>query len=170
MRISFLLVLATLFLMSCGDSASDSGRKTYKDLPFEKANTAKEYADLILHSIRTNRDKPIAQEFTDNKNVDEFQLRRLVGMYSTGITGRTDWDEFDLHELSKAKDFSNGFDYAWLEPKGRLGMQIYIKPVKGDNGRFTLEKLEFRSRIEVMESKAFPGGPIDNYKKLDFNW
>lgn len=169
MRILVFALSFTFILLSCGDKgSSDSGRKVFSDLPFEKATDAKQYADLIIKSIRTNRDKPIAQEFTDNKSVDEFQLRRMVGMYSTGITGRKDWDEVDLFEVSKKKDATKGFDYAWLEPKGRLGMQIFVLPKQEENGRFTIEKLEFRSRIDVMESFGFPQGEISDYKKLNY--
>ncbi|MEE9373311.1 MAG: hypothetical protein V3V00_09690 [Saprospiraceae bacterium] len=170
MRITFTALFLAFALLSCGDSSTDSGRRTFKGLPFEKATDAKQYADLIIQSIRTNRNKPIAQEFTDNNTVDLFQLRRLVGMYSTGMTGRSDWQEIDLYEQSNDKGVSKGFDYAWLEPKGRLGMQIYILPVQDKNGRFTIEKLEFRSRIEVIESFGFPEGKIDDYKKLNFRW
>ncbi|MDG2448166.1 MAG: hypothetical protein P8M34_00960 [Saprospiraceae bacterium] len=171
MRVLAITSLISFMLLSCGGSSvSDSGRKTFNDLPFEKADNAKDYADLILKSIRTNRDKPIAQEFTNNKEVDLVQLRRMVGMYSTGLTGRSDWEEYDIFAESNKKDFSNGFDYAWLEPKGRLGMQIYILPKQNESGRFTLEKLEFRSRINVIESFGFPAGKINDYKKLDFKW
>jgi len=167
MRINFLvLVIGTLFL-SCDSS---SARKEYEGLPFADAENAKEYADLIIKAIKTNRDKPIAEEFSNTLDIDDFQLRRLVGMYSTGITGRSDWEEYDIHELSKEKDASNGFDYAWLEPRGRLGMQIFVLPIQNKNGRFTLQKLELRSRIDVMESMAFPFVEISNYKKIDFDW
>jgi hypothetical protein len=171
MRILIIFILVSVLSISCGDnSGSDSGRKSFSDLPFEKASDAKEYADLVLKAIRTNRDKPVAQEFTDNKNVDQYQLKRMVGMYSTGITARSDWEEYDIYALSDKKDASKGFDYAWLEPKGRLGMQIYVLPTQDETGRFTIDKLEFRSRIDVMESFGFPSGEITDYKKLDFKW
>ena len=171
MRFLASIFILSLLAISCGDSGdSDSGRKAFTDLPFEKAADAKEYADLVIKSIKTNRDKPVAQEFTDNKGVDISKLRRMVGMYSTGITGRRDWEEYDIYELSDNKDASKGFDYAWLEPQGRLGMQIYVLPKQDETGRFTLEKLEFRSRIDVMESYGFPDGKISDYKKLNFKW
>ena len=167
MRILFFLLIIASFLISCDSSSS---RKEYEGLPFAEAATGKEYSDLIIKAIKTNRDKPIAEEFSNTLKIDEFQLRRLVGMYSTGITGRSDWKEYDIHDLSKEKDTSNGFDYAWLEPHGRLGMQIFVLPIQNKNGRFTLQKLELRSRIDVMESMAFPSAEISNYKKINFNW
>ena len=124
---------------------------------------------MILKTIRTNRDKPLSKEFAEGTPLNRVQLNRIVGMYSTGIGGRDDWEYYDFFELNNNKDESNGFDYAWLDPKGRLGIQIYILPKQVED-RYFIEKLEFRSRIEVMESVAFPGGEIDDYKKIDYDW
>ena len=170
MRLSFFPLFLACILLSCSNGGSDSGRRIFEDLPFERAENSKEYADIIIKSIRTNRNKPILQEFSDQKKVDAFQLRRIVSMYSTALSGREDWEEYDIYDLSKKKDMSKGFDFAWLEPKGRLGMQIFVLPKQDKSGRFSLEKLEFRSRIKVMESKGFPHGKIGDYKKLDFEW
>jgi len=165
-----LFILGVIFVTSaCSDKGAD-GRKSYRDLPFETAENAKDYADLILQSIKTNRDKPIFQEFSKDSNVNAFELKKYVGMYSTGIIGRDDWLEYDIHEFIGEKDLTKGFDFAWLEPSGRLGMQIFILPKQEESGRFALEKLEFRSRIEVMDSKGFPHGDIGDYKKLNVKW
>ena len=169
MREILLFIVVGIISFSCAEKSAD-GRRTFSDLPFERATNAKQYSDLVLQSIRTNRDKPILQEFGKDVQVDAFQLKKFVGMYSTGITGRDDWREFDVHEDSKQKDVTKGFDYAWLEPTGRLGMQIFILPKQDDSGRFIIEKLEFRSRIDVLESYGFPHGTINNYKKLDIKW
>lgn len=168
MRLSFFVLIISVLWVSCGGSSD--GRSSIADLPFEQAKTAKEYADLVLKSIKTNRDKPLAMEFTNPDEINHYQLKRTVGMYSTAMGGRDDWQYYDLYEQSNKKDQSKGFDYAWLEPKGRLGLQIYILPTQDESGRFSIEKLEFRSRIDVMESKGFPHGEIDDYKKLDFKW
>ena len=164
----YLLPLFVLFLMSC----SGSGEKTYKyidDLPFNQAQDAKEYADIVLKSIRTNRDFPIWQEFTNTYQFTADTLKMWVSMYSTGIGGRDDWQFIDVYADSETKDMSNGFNYAWLDPSDRLAMQIKIVP-KGTADGFDLERIEFRSRLDVVHSRAFPGGIIDDYEKLDYDW
>ena len=168
MRTLFSFLILYLFLISCG--SSNQRRPLIKDLPFGKAKDAKEYADVVLKSIKSNRDKPLVFEMKNPDAINHYQLKRFVGMYSTAMIGRDDWQEYDIYAQSKNKDQSNGFDYAWLEPKGRLGLQIYILPKQREKGEYYIEKLEFRSRIDVMESGGFPDGEISNYKKLDFNW
>ena len=140
------------------------------DLPFHKASDAKEYADLILKAIRTNRDIPIGQEYDlAGISVDSDRLNELIGMYSTGIGGRDDWNFYDIHSEAESVEGIKGFDYAWLDPKGRLGIQLYIQPISTETG-FALELLEFRSRLSVMDSEAVPGGEINDYKKIDYDW
>jgi len=168
--IALILFVGLTALTSCGEKGNGNSKKrTFKDLPFASATTAKQYSDLILQSIRTNRDKPIFQEFSEG-SVDSYQLKKFVGMFSTGMTGRDDWQEIDLFEVNDKKDQTKGFDYAWLDPTDRLGMQIYILPKQTESGKFELEKLEFRSRIKYLDSYGFPHGEIDDYKKLNFNW
>lgn len=154
--------------MSCGGSKKEEF-KTISDLPFQKASDAKSYADLILKSIRTDRDLPVWHQYADKAAVNKDSLRLIVSMYSTGIRGRDDWEYIDVYGDAETKNDANGFDYAWLDQSGRLGIQIKIVPVGSANG-FKLEKIEFRSRLNVMESKAFPGGAINNYEKLEYDW
>jgi hypothetical protein len=171
LRIVFSFLVLSTFLLSCDSDTTSSGKKPFiKDLPFSKAKDAKEYADLVLKSIKSNRDKPLVFEMKNPDAINHYQLKRFVGMYSTALIGRDDWQEYDIYAQSKNKDQSIGFDYAWLEPKGRLGLQIYILPKQRETGEYFIDKLEFRSRIDVMECRGFPGGEISNYKKLDFNW
>ena len=171
MRFSFICIISALFLISCGNKDASAKRiNSIPDLPFHKAKDAKEYADLILKCVITNREKPLASQFTDLSAIDLRELEKFVSMYSTGIGGRSDWEKFDIYALSDTKNLSKGFDYAWLEPKGRLGIQIYILPKLDKSGRFSLHEIEFRSRIDVMQSMGFPHGPINDYKKLNFNW
>ena len=166
-------LLALVLLASCGgkveDTISGSSDKEIKDLPFAKAASAKEYSDLILRGLRTNRDKPLYNELANPKGVDAENFNTMIGMYSTGIIGRDDWDFRDVYEENEGKNETAGFDYAWLDPRGRLGIQIYIQPILKD-GRYKLEKIELRSRLEVMESVAYPAAEIEDYKKLAFNW
>ena len=157
-----------LALMACGGSKKEEF-KYIEDLPFHKAEDAKAYADLILKSIRTNRELPIWQEFIDNDQISKDTLGMFVGMYSTGIGGRSDWEFIDVYGDSESKDGSKGFDYAWLDPSGRLGMQIKILP-KGTANGFDLDRIEFRSRLDVVDSRAFPGGIINDYEKLEYDW
>ena len=172
-------LLALLFLVglvivfqSCGSSgaAGADGVKEVADLQFTSATSAKEYAEIVLKSIRTNRDKPLQNQFKTGQAVNFVKLKRLVNMYSTGIGGRDDWEFHDFFELSKNTDESKGFDYAWLDQKGRLGMQIFIQPIKEGNSYY-IDKLDFRSRLDVIDSVNFPSGQdIDDYKKINYDW
>lgn len=163
-------LLAIMLLMSCGGGSGSSRQLRVVDLPFDEVNNRKAYADLILKAIRTNRDIPLYAEFERGEVVvDKVKFNEIIGMYSSGIGGRTDWAFYDIQEERESYDNIKGFDYAWLDPEGRLGIQIYIEPVK-TNGGFGLQRIEFRSRLEVMESISFPGGQIDNYKKLNYDW
>lgn len=156
-------------LISCGGSSDTAKNKSIDDLPFATTTDAKVYSDLILRSIKTNRDKPLFSELATKTAADASKLNKIVAMYSTGIGGR-DWDFYDIHELSGSDNDTEGFDYAWLDQRGRLGLQIRIIPVAKEKG-FALDKIEFRSRIEIMESVAIPGGDtIDDYKKIEYEW
>jgi len=172
LRITIALI-GIILLASCGgkveETISGGDQKEIKDLPFAKASSAKEYADIVLRAIRTNRDKPLYQELADPAGIDTEYFNSMIGMYSTGVIGRSDWDFRDVHAENEGKNKTAGFDYAWLDPRGRLGIQIYVQPVLKD-GRYKLEKLELRSRLDVMKSVAFPGGEVEDYKKLAFNW
>ena len=163
----FILVLVSiLLLVSCGDKAA---KNAIEDLPFETADNAKEYADIVLKAIRTNRDAPLYKELASSSDIDYEYFNSMIGMYSTGVGGRKDWEFRDVYEENEGKNKTSGYDFAWLDPRGRLGIQIYIEPILV-KGRYKIDKLELRSRLEVMESVSFPGGDIDDYKKLAFNW
>ena len=168
MLMKYLGILLLVILTSCGGSKSEE-YKYIDDLPFHKAEDAKAYSDLILKSIRTNREFPIWQEFVERSSVNQDTLGMFVGMYSTGIGGRNDWEFIDVYADSESKNIAGGFNYAWLDPSGRLGMQIKIVP-KGTAKGFDLDRIEFRSRLDVVESRAFPGGVISDYEKLDYDW
>ena len=126
-------------------------------------------ADLILRALKTNRKQPIYDQMIDRNEINVLDFNRWISMYSTGITGRRDWEFRDIYRENDNKKSSPGFDYAWLDPKGRLGLQVHILPIKTENG-YRVERLEFRSRLDVMESIAIPGGEIEDYKKLNYNW
>jgi hypothetical protein len=163
----FLGFVITIVLFSCGgDSAA---RKTIEDLPFRKAENPKAYADLILKAIRTDRDDPIYTEFKDRSDIDADSLMQFIGMYSSAIRGRDDWDYVDVHGDGDLTKDIDGYDYAWLDQSGRLGLQIKVFP-EGSAQGFRLKRIEFRSRLDVVHSQAFPGGMISDYKKLDYDW
>lgn len=163
-------ILLAVLATSCGGEGKEAKKMVIEDLPFNKAESAKEYADLVLKAIKTSREKPLKDEFGPEKAVNIVQLNRIVSMYSSGIGGRKDWDFHDFHELSKSTDQSQGFDYAWLDQKGRLGIQIFIKPAH-DGKAYHIESMDFRSRLDVMESVTFPTGEsIENYKKINYDW
>jgi len=162
------IILGILLMGACKDS-SDTGKKVIDDLPFAKAETAKAYADLILKSIRTNRDKPIYQEFADATDINADSLDYYTSMYSTGIGGREDWEFIDVTAGSQSSEDAKAFDYAWLDPSGRLGIQIKVVTA-GEKGAYTLDKLELRSRLDVMKSRSIPGSTISNYEKIDYDW
>lgn len=163
--ILFGIICITIF--ACGNNNTQS-KKMIDDLPFHKAEDAKAYADLILKAIKTNRHLPVFQEFS-NKTLDVDSVDYFVSMYSTGIGGRDDWDFIDVYGDSEQKTDTNEFEYAWLDPNGRLGIQLKIIPEGTSNG-FNLKKIEFRSRLSVMKSHAFPGGEISNYEKIEYDW
>jgi hypothetical protein len=172
MIIRFISVIVfILCLGACGSSDSSGSQVVLiEDLPFVNATDAKHYADLVIKAVRTNRSKPIADEFAPDAAINLVKFNRLVMMYSTGIGGRKDWEYYDFHELSGSSDQTVGFDYGWLDPKGRLGLQIYVRP-KHNGTKFYIDHLEFRSRIDVIDSAAFPDGDeIDDYKKVKFDW
>lgn len=164
----YICLVFSVLIIACGGKESTE-TKRIKDLPFHLAKDAKSYADVVLKAIRTDRDFPVWQEFVDNSEVNKDSLHLIVSMYSTGIRGRDDWEYIDVYGDSQEKNDDNGFNYAWLDQNGRLGIQIKIVP-KGTPNGFELERIDFRSRLNVMESKAFPGGPIDNYEKLEYDW
>ncbi len=166
------LVGLLVIVQACGGSGASgtSGVKEVADLPFSSATSGKQYAELVLKSIKTNRDKPLQNQFKSGESVNYVKLKRLVNMYSTGIGGRDDWEYHDFFELSKDKDESKGFDYAWLDQKGKLGMQIFIR-AKKDGESYYIDELDFRSRLDVIDSVNFPSGQeIDDYKKINYDW
>lgn len=171
MKYIFCAIL-TLLLISCGDKApsnSPSGDNDITDLPFSTVETPKGYADLILRALKTNRKQPIYDQMDNRDDINVLDFNRYISMYSTAITGRKDWEFRDIYDENVKKDDKNGFDYAWLDPKGRLGLQINILPVKTESG-YKVKVIEMRSRLDIMESIAIPGGPIEEYKKLNYNW
>lgn len=170
-KLCLLTLFSTFLILSCGSNGgNDNSKAVIEDLPFTEAETAKEYADLVLKAIRTNREKPIKNEFAKDAPLNLVKLNRIVGMYATGVGGRKDWDFHDFHVLSGSTDQSQGFDYAWLDQKGRLGIQIFIQP-KHDGQTYYIDKLDFRSRLDVMESVSFPlGEDIEEYKKISYDW
>lgn len=164
-------ILVSFAFSSCGGSGSTSDEtKVIEDLPFAKVETAKEYSDLVLKAIKTNRGKVLYTEFESGVAINQVKFNRIVSMFSTGIGGRKDWKYYDFHQLSGSTDQTAGFDYAWLDPKGRLGIQLFIKP-KHDGTKFYIDHIDFRSRIDVIDSVSFPTGEeIDDYKKVSYDW
>ena len=148
---------------------SDTRKKVIDDLPFAKAESAKAYADLILKSIRTNRDRPLYDEYADPSEISPDSLDYYISMYSTGIGGREDWEFIDVAAGSENELKAKAFDYAWLDPSGRLGIQIKVV-TGGEKGAYILDRLELRSRLDVMTSRSIPGGVISNYEKIDYDW
>ena len=167
----FIVFVFVILLVSCDKKVPDiiSGDSEIADLAFSKAKDGKQYADLILRALKTNRKQPIYDQLANRDDVSIVEFNRWISMYSTGISGRKDWEFRDLYVENKTEGETNVYDYAWLDPKGRLGLQIGIVPSKTDDG-YRLDKIELRSRLDVMESVSIPGGAIDNYKKLNYNW
>lgn len=162
-RFIFSLLLC-IGLLACGDN-SHVKSISQSDLKFDTAKDAKAYADMILKAVRTNRDKVVAEQFTKGVAIDAKRLDVQVNAYSQSF-GKKEWEYRDEFDLSGNKDMTKGFDYSWYDKRGRIAMQINVLP-QSQNGSFSLQKLEFRSRIEVLDSEAFPGGAIDDYKKVN---
>ena len=161
----FLLSLSAL-LIACGGNTNSSTAKI-KDLAFEDSTTAKEYADLIIKTVRTNRDRVLFDQFTDTKDINPGQLNIMVKTYAQAFGDKKKvWDFVDFYAENGGLPSGNeGYDYTWYDERGRIAIQINVLP-KGSSKGFTLDKIEFRSRIEILDSEAFPGGPIGDYKKL----
>jgi hypothetical protein len=166
MKYTLYILVASLMFIACGDSATGKSTKI-KDLAFEDVNSAKEYADLIIKTIRTNRDKVIFSEFDFTEDIDATKLNTMVKTYAQAIgEKRKVWEFVDYYEENGGQPAEGeGYDYTWYDERGRIAIQVNILP-KGSSKGFNLEKLEFRSRIEILESEAFPGGAINDYKKI----
>lgn len=164
-HVFFFLSLITL-LIACGGNTNTNTPKI-KDLAFENSATSKEYADLIVKTVRTNRDKVLFNQFTDSKDINPEQLNLMVKTYAQAFGDKKKaWEFVDYYaENGGEPSGKEGYDYTWYDERGRIAIQINVLP-KGSSNGFTLEKLEFRSRIDVLDSEAFPGGPIGDYKKL----
>jgi len=160
-QISFFVCLI-IFAVAC---TSDTKSKPVSDLAFESAATAKEYADLIITALKTDRDKVIMNQFFDKKEVKAQDLNKMVKTYAQSIgSKRGTWDYLGAEEAELG---DNGYDYTWYDQRGRIAIQVNVLPMtNANNDKFRLQKIEFRSRIDVLESEAFPGGEISDYKKL----
>lgn len=158
-----LLVCSLFLLIACGGEKTQSSTEA-SDLQFSKVETGKEYADLVLRAIKTNRDKLLALQFSPKDSINKASLNENISAYSQSI-GKGNWDYIDEFAESKKKNASKGYDYTWHDQKGRIAIQINVLP-ENNEGKFSLKKLEFRSRIDVLESVAYPGGDISDYKKI----
>jgi len=159
----FFTFLISAFIIGCG--SSDSSNNMIKDLAFQKAQTSKEYSDLILKAVRTSRGKVVFDQLNDKAEIDFKRLNYIVNAYSQSV-GNSKWEYEDYyaeHEGEPGK--GKGYDYTWYDKRGRIAIQVNILPT-GTSKQFKLDKIEFRSRIDILESEAFPGGEIDDYKKL----
>ncbi len=166
MKYTLYILVASLMFISCGDSATSKTSKI-KDLAFEDVSNANEYADLIIKTLRTNRDKVIYSEFDSKEGIDANKLNTMVKTYAQAIgEKRKVWEFVDYYKENGGEPADGqGYDYTWYDERGRIAIQINILP-KGSSTGFSLDKLEFRSRIEILESEAFPGGAINDYKKI----
>lgn len=163
-RIAFIIISIGVIFGSCDNSMKVDGKKVIADLAFHKASTEKEYADLILHAIKTNRDKVLIAEF-DDTDINSAEFNRIISGYSQSI-GSRDWDFVDVDSYDGIKNLVDGIDYNWHDKRGRIAIQVNIQPNKNENNRFSLNKIEFRSRLEILPSFSFPGGEITDYKKI----
>lgn len=165
MTLKYFLSFIVLFVLcGCGNN-SPVKSISQSDLKFDQAKDAKSYSDMILKAVRTNRDKVVFEQFAKGISIDDKRLDVQVNAYSQSF-GKKEWEYRDEFDLSGSKDMTKGFDYSWYDKRGRIAMQINVLPENSD-GKFKLKKLEFRSRIDVLDSEAFPGGPINDYKKIN---
>jgi len=164
-RILVSLCLGVFLLASCDSSMKVDGKKVISDLAFHKATSVKEYSDLVLRAIKTNRDKVVLSELGELP-IDPVELNKIVSAYSQSI-GSKGWEFSDIEAEKDMQDFTDGIDYNWHDKRGRIAVQINIKaqPKENQNG-FNLNKIEFRSRLDILPSFAFPGGEIPDYKKM----
>lgn len=162
MRFLLILIVPIFFsFISCGGSNESSHASKVE---VKGNDSAKEYADLIMGYFRTNRDMVIAQEFMDPSQLDMEDLNITIASYFQSVL-KGDWIFEDVYESDPSSRAKPGFDYVWYDRRGRLAMQIYILPKEVEN-RYMLEKLEFRSRLDILKSLSFPGGEIANFKEV----
>lgn len=154
------LILLSITIFGCDNSMKIDGKKVIADLSFHKCETEKEFTDLILKAIKTNRDKVVFEQLGEY-SIDSKELNKVISAYSQSI-GSRDWE---LQEVESKENFANGVDYNWLDKKGRTAIQINIKSSQVNNS-YILDRLEFRSRLDILPSFAFPGGEISDYKKI----
>ena len=164
MRTIFIALTILIGLSSCDNTNKVDGKKVIADLAFHESSSEKDYADLILKALRTNRDKVVIAEFED-KSVNATEFSKIVSAYSQSI-GSRDWDFVDVESDEGIRNLVDGIDYNWHDKRGRVAIQINIQPQKNENNRFTLNKIEFRSRLDILPSFSFPGGEITDYKKI----
>lgn len=164
-RILVSLCLSVFLLGSCDTAMKVDGKKVISDLAFHKATSVKEYSDLVLRAIKTNRDKVVLSEL-GALPVNPTELNRVISAYSQSI-GSKGWEFSDVESEEDLQDLTDGIDFNWHDKKGRIAVQINIKaePKENQSG-FILNKIEFRSRLDILPSFAFPGGEIPDYKKM----
>ena len=164
-RIILIMSLVSFFASSCDNVEKVDGKKVISDLAFHKADSIKEYSDLVLRAVKTNRDKVVLSELKDF-DIDPDELNRIISGYSQSI-GSKDWDFSDVESDAETKDLSDGIDYNWHDKRGRIAIQINVKVEPKDSGNgYKLNKIEFRSRLDILPSFSFPGGEIPDYKKM----
>jgi len=166
MKHTLYILIISLGIISCGDSSNTKSSKI-KDLAFEHVDSAKEYSDLIIKAFRTNRDKVIYSQLDSKEGIDAQKLNTMIKTYTQAIGGKMkEWEYVDFYaENGGEPKEGQGYDYTWYDERGRIAVQINVLPNGTSNG-FNLGKIEFRSRLEILESEAFPGGPINDYKKI----
>lgn len=147
----FMLFSISLTQMSCGYGKIEDASvpSDTPDLEFSKSKNAQEYADLILRAIKTNRGKVIANQLSKD-SLDTKELQHTVHSFGQAIN-RKGWAMDSAEE--KIKDQAKRINYSWYDKKNRETVRISVDVIQ--NKSFQLNKLNFNSRIEALDSKVY---------------
>ncbi len=153
---SFACLACILFLSACDNGPNADGTKTIADLNFAKAVDKQEYCDLILKSIVTSRPKVTLKEFESLDGIDRKELIESLSGYGQAINKRKGWEK---DSYSFKKDGAEHIGYRWIDERHRTAVLIEITTSYSEN-RYAIRQLSLASRLEVLDSKSFPGGAI----------
>lgn len=156
--LTFLLANLMFLISSCGSGNSGNSPS---DLNFNEVETAAAFNDLIIKAIKTNRSSVILSKYSKDVILDENSLSAMINAYSQAI-GKKKW-EYEAYTF-KGKEIT-GYGYRWLDPYSRTAIIIEINNRK-DSKEFSIDQIEFASRLDVLDSYSYPGGEVSENRLL----
>lgn len=167
MRKYILFTFVSLIIISgCKETQKESNNTptTPSDLNFGQVDSIQGYSDLIFQALKTSRAKVVLEHMDKNLNIDESQFIQVAKAYSHAILKKSNWKE-DRYEF-KSVDGKKGFGYRFSDERRRTSVLIEIEPIENESKDYSVRSIKFASRIDALESIAFPGGPISESNTL----